>query len=209
MSCLICKDENVDLCRICTCSDALLCNDCLKLSHNNIQICPLCRNNLKFNIQRDYYNFIFLILLEILIYLTIIVVPLIYPILLLLNNNNTSSIVLLLSSVYFVLCVDPINIKFIKKHINIDNMYLHLLKIVGIIVIYLPLLVMSTEYKINLYIIGILIPFFIIPNFIVSCSINYKLINNAIDYNNKKTLVKTIKYSNITQTVNIISINNL
>ena len=63
MSCLICKDENVELYRICTCTDALLCNDCLELSQNNIHICPLCRNKLKFNRKWDYCNFILLIFL--------------------------------------------------------------------------------------------------------------------------------------------------
>jgi len=209
MSCLICKDENVELYRICTCTDALLCNDCLELSHDNINICPLCRNNLKFIRQRDYCNLVKLILLELIIPLTVIVVPLIYPILLLLNNNDTSSIVLFLSSVYFVLCVDPVNINFIQKYTPITYIYLQLLKILCIIVMYFVLLVMSSEYKINLYIIGILIPFFIIPNFIVACSINYNLINDTIHYNNKKTLVKRIKCSGITQPIHVILVTEL
>ena len=209
MSCLICKDENVDLYRIYTCTDALLCNDCLELSQNNIHICPLCRNKLKFNRKWDYCNFILLILLELLISFTIIIVPLIYPILLLLNNNDTSSIVLFLSSVYFVLCVDPVNINFIQKYTPITYIYLQLLKILCIIVMYFVLLVMSSEYKINLYIIGILIPFFITPNLIFSCSINYKLIKDIIDYNNKKTLVKKIKCLGITQPIDVILVNEL
>ena len=203
MSCLICKDENVELYRICTCTDALLCNDCLELSHDNINICPLCRNNLKFIRQRDYCNLVKLILLELIIPLTVIIVPLIYPILLLLNYNDISSIVLLLSSVYFVLCVDPVNINFIQKYTRITYIYLQLLKILCIIVMYFVLFVLSDEYKINLYIISILIPFFIIPNFIIACSINYNLINDTIDYNNKKTLVKRIKCAGITQSVNL------
>lgn len=74
---------------------------------------------------------------------------------------------------------------------------------------YFVLLVMSSEYKINLYIIGILIPFFIIPNFIVACSINYNLINDTIHYNNKKTLVKRIKCSGITQPIHAILVTEL
>jgi len=72
MKCFICHDENIDLLKICICKESLICKECYKIFHNNVNYpykCQICRRKLTVTTKLDYCNIIINLFMDSMIYI--------------------------------------------------------------------------------------------------------------------------------------------
>ena len=196
MSCLICRDESPQLNRICYCLDALICSDCLALSHNSMNKCPLCRKFLKFNYKRNWGYYMYLLLIEFFGIFFNIFIGLLYPTIVILKDNSTENYIVYGLALYFVLIIDPAISLLFSSSLNIKLLYYQIIKCLSISIMSLILLVITNNYTMSLYVIGILAPFYIFPTLIYGINCLIKQFKKIDNYNTQKTLTKKIQLIN-------------
>lgn len=191
---MICKDELNHLYKICECRQALICPECFELCKNTLVKCPLCRKNLKYIKIRNWSKYCKLIFLYLSSYLFMLCLNLIYPIICI-NNENTLENKLFFSLTFLAhIFIEPINLYLIKKYIDLSYFYYYLLKSMCVSIITCVLFIIETKSHYLNYIIGVIIPFYVLPLIIGSLFINYNFLKKNLKYTNYKTLVKIIKF---------------
>lgn len=198
MICLVCKDYNQIVNKICVCNDSVLCDDCLILTNNSdMKLCPICRRNLNYVIIRDYLKYLKLLLPTLLLQFFSIFLPIIYPIHILTNEYNEFNILSLIITIFSVSILQPIVSVRISKELHIKlNKYLatKLLLMAFLIPIYG---LFKNKNKNIYYLFTFIFPFYILPTIMICAIEVLERKNNFKLYLDSKTISKQLKFERI------------
>lgn len=198
MECFMCKDTCENIYKICNCVSSTLCYECLMITDTtNIFRCPICRENLKIKYNRDYHKLVSLLSGYLLLHLTVIGIPLIYPIYSYLNNYSELSPMLLFLSLYSVLIIEPSMCKIILKNLKIKYVNYQLSKLL-FACCFIPFIFLLKDYSRDLlFILICILPLYILPDISYSVINIYNKSKELKEYINEKTKSKQIIFEPI------------
>lgn len=206
MECFMCKDTCENIYKICNCTSSTLCYNCLMITNTtNICKCPICRTDLKIKYNRDYYKLFSLVSGYILLHLSVIGIPLIYPIYSYTNNCSDLSPILLFVTIYCIFILEPLMCNIIIKNSKLKYINYQLSKLIFMVFIIPFIFLLSNTDRNSIYTILFIFPLYIFPNLIYSTVIIYKKIKEVKEYLNEKTKTKQIMF----QIINSINENIL
>jgi hypothetical protein len=201
----MCKDTCENIYKICNCTSSTLCYSCLMIINTNICKCPICRTDLKIKYNRDYYKLFLLVSGYILLHLSVIGIPLIYPIYSYINNYSDISPILFIVTIYCIFILEPLMCNIIIKNLKLKYINYQLSKLIVMVCITPLIFLLSNSDRNSIYTILFLFPLYIFPNLIYSTIIIYKKIKEVKEYLNEKTKTKQIMF----QIINCINDNNI
>lgn len=195
-NCMICKDYCEDLYKVCSCVDSVLCEDCLTITNTtNMQICPICKRNLKIKLIKDYSKYCKLLVPVLFINLLSIFIPLIYPIHNLVNKYNVESLLVFIITLYSVLLLQPIISYRISSEFKFNHNKYLLYKSL-LILCFIPLLfIFNSDSQPVVYLVICIIPFYILPNLCITLIDIIDKKNEFKNYLNNKTIIKQINFT--------------
>ena len=196
--CMVCRDYNETLYKVCSCFDSVLCEDCLSISNtSNIHNCPICRRNLKIRFIRDYIRYCKLLIPNLLVNILVIIIPLIYPIHILINEYNEKTLTLFIITLYSVVLLQPIISYRISNELKIEHIKYLLSKLI-IMIFLIPLLFLFEKKNRNLFYLALyIIPFYVLPHFFIVLIDIIDKKQEFKNYLNNKTITRQIKFEKI------------
>lgn len=196
--CMVCRDYNETLYKVCSCFDSVLCEDCLSISNTtNIHLCPICRRNLKIRFIRDYSRYCKLLIPTLLINLLAIFIPLIYPIYNLIHFYNGETLMVFLITLYAVLLLQPIISYRISTEFKIRHRKYLFSKVI-MMILFIPILFLFDKRDRHLcYVLLYIIPFYIFPNLCITLLDIIDKKKAYKTYLNNKTITRQIKFEKI------------
>jgi len=199
MNCIICKDNYQTINKICICNDCYLCDDCLVLSnHNNIKKCPNCRRDLQLTGSFNLFKYISTICLQIIIYLSISLLPFILLLFIETKNFESNELVsLLINLCICIIFIEPISIVMFTKYLNINYLRYQTFKILGITMFSIISGILINNITLLLFYIYILLPFYYTPLIVSSTFFIHSLLKSLNIYNRSKNMSYIINVQEI------------
>ena len=199
--CLICKDYEEELFKICECIESTLCHNCIILCNRKDTVnCPICRKSLIKKISRDKTKTLFIFFKFMFLNLGLFFIPLIYPIHSLINKDSDLSIVYFLVTLFSIMILEPGILKYTTHFFNIKHSKYIITKLIVLIMLVGLSFLINKKNRDEFHLIIVILPLFIAPSIIISLILIINNIKKIIHYINEKTIVKHLIFYKINNT---------